>query len=237
MKVALNWLKLLSMKDAKLLRPPYRWSSAFWHTVSISRRTAMHRTLVIFMLGLACRTTPSRSETPVQAKPPATTEGPHIVLIIRHAEKPEDTGGEKSPDLAPRGFERAAALAKVIPDHFPRPDFLLATKRSAHSNRPVETIEPLSKAINLKIEATFKDEEYADIAHEVLTDPKFGGKTVLIAWHHGKIPELAHALGAAEAPDKWDSNVFDRVWEITFDHGKATWQNLPEQALPGDSEK
>jgi hypothetical protein len=71
----------------------------------------------------------------------------------------------------------------------------------------------------------------------VLTDPKFTGKTVLIAWHHGKIPELAHALGATDAPDKWDPALFNRVWEIKFENGKASWRDVPQKALPGDAEK
>jgi phosphohistidine phosphatase SixA len=172
---------------------------------------------------------PGRSDT-------AAPTGPRVILIIRHAEKPEGSDGKNDPNLAPRGYERAAALAHVIPEHFPRPDFLLATKRSSHSNRPVETLEPLAKALHEKIEAKFKDDDFSALAREVLTDPKFAGKTVLIAWHHGEIPELAHALGAADAPDKWDSSVFNRVWEITFKHGKATLQNLPQKALPGDAD-
>jgi phosphohistidine phosphatase SixA len=162
----------------------------------------------------------------------APARGPHIVMIIRHGEKPDVSG---DPDLSPRGFERARALAKVIPDHFSMPDFLIATKKTKGSNRPAETITPLSEAIHETIESTYKDDEYAQVAHEVLTDPKFDGKNVLIAWHHGKIPELAKALGVTNVPDKWDSKVFDRVWQITYQDGKASWQNLPQHALPGDS--
>jgi phosphohistidine phosphatase SixA len=163
----------------------------------------------------------------------ASGAGPHIVMIIRHAEKPDE---EKDPNLSPKGYERANALAKVIPENFPRPDFLIATKRGKASARPYETITPLSKALHEPIEANFKDEEYTQVAHEVLTNPKFDGKVVLIAWHHGKIPELTKALGVTDAPDKWNSEVFDRVWEITYDNGKPSWQNLPQRALPGDSQ-
>jgi phosphohistidine phosphatase SixA len=166
--------------------------------------------------------------------PDSPPPGPHIVMIIRHAEKPDD---KTDPDLSPQGFERADALAKIIPDHFPRPDFLIATKRSKSSNRPVETLTPLAKALHEEIEATFADEEFDQVAHEVLSDPKYSGKTVLIAWHHQKIPELAKALGVKGAPDQWNSDVFDRVWEITYDNGTASWKDLPENALPGDSDK
>ncbi len=163
--------------------------------------------------------------------------GPRIVMIIRHAEKPPGAKAEKDPNLSSRGYERAAALAKVIPERFPKPDFLIATKRTKSSNRPVETITPLSNVLHEPIESTFKDEAFEPLAHAVLTNPKYAGKVVLIAWHHGKIPDLAKALGVKDAPDKWNSQVFDRVWQITYDNGAATWKDLPEDALPGDSKQ
>lgn len=162
---------------------------------------------------------------------PAT--GPHIILIIRHAEK---TGSKTDSDLSQKGFERANALARAIPAHFPRPDYLIATQRSKSSNRPVETITPLGKALHEPVEAKYKNKDYEQLAKELFSDPKYAGKTVLIAWHHGNIPELSHALGAKDAPEKWDDNVFDRVWQITYKKGTATWKDLPESALPGDSQ-
>ena len=164
-------------------------------------------------------------------KPQST--GPKIVLIIRHGEKPDT----ESSDLSPRGFERAAALAKVIPADFPRPDFLFATHRSKKSDRPVETITPLSHTLGEPIVAEFADDEFAKLAHQILGDPRYSGKIVLIAWHHGKIPELAKALGAAEIPEKWDNAVFDRVWKIEYHDGHAEFADLPQHALPGDSAK
>jgi hypothetical protein len=160
--------------------------------------------------------------------------GPRMVLIIWHAEKP-DTAGD--PNLSPRGFERADALAHVIPDHFVKPNFLIATKKSKGSDRPIETLTPLSKAIDEPIQSKFADEEFSEVAHDVLTNPKYRGKVVLIAWHHSKIPELANALGATDAPKEWNSKVFDRVWELTFSGDGVQLTNLPQKALPGDSQQ
>jgi phosphohistidine phosphatase SixA len=173
----------------------------------------------------------------VRSAPTTAPTGPRIVMIIRHAEKPDETGGEKDPNLSKAGFARADALAKVLPANFPKPDFLFATKRSKGSNRPVETITPLSRALKEEISSEYKDEEYDQLAKQILTDEKYSGKIVLIAWHHGKIPELAKALGATNAPAKWDSNVFDRVWEITYEDGKASFKNLPQKAVPGDEQE
>jgi phosphohistidine phosphatase SixA len=161
---------------------------------------------------------------------PAASEGHHhgpkIVMIIRHAEKPADDGKD-DPNLSQRGYERAQALAKVIPEHFPRPDFLIATKASKSSDRPGETIEPLAKTLHEEIEFPFKDDDYERLAHAVLSEKKYASKTVLIAWHHGTIPQLAKALGAKDVPEHWKSDVFDRVWEIRYDHKTVTWQDLP----------
>ncbi len=153
-------------------------------------------------------------------------------MIIRHAEK---TAEKTDSDLSKKGYERAEALATVFPAHFPRPDYLIAAKRSKNSNRSVETITPLSKALHEEIESKYKDKEFNELAHELLTDPKYSGKTVLIAWHHGKLPELAKALGAKEVPDKWADELFNRVWEITYEKGVPTFKDLPENALPEDS--
>ncbi|HEY2588587.1 MAG TPA: histidine phosphatase family protein [Tepidisphaeraceae bacterium] len=169
-----------------------------------------------------------------RAAPAADGHGPRMVMIIRHAEKPDDA---ENPDLASKGRQRAEAIAKQFVERFPRPDFILATARSKNSNRPVETVEPLAKSLHLRIEAGHKNAEFEAVAHDVLADPRFAGKVVLICWHHGKIPDLARALGAAEAPAKWDPNVFDRVWEIDYDNGAAKWHDRPEQMLPGDSTK
>jgi phosphohistidine phosphatase SixA len=201
---------------------------------SPARKNSMryNRNSVVFLIAALLLCAPRAFPDPATAP-----TGPHIVMIIRHAEKPDETDGEKDPNLSKAGFARADALAQVIPDHFPHPDFLIATKRSKGSNRPIETITPLSKALHEDIETTFKDEEYTQVAHSVLTDPKYAGKTVLIAWHHGKIPELAKALGVSNGPDKWNSNVFDRVWEISYEDGKATMKDLPQKAMPGDEQE
>jgi broad specificity phosphatase PhoE len=164
---------------------------------------------------------------------------PAHVLIIRHAEKPEGD----SPDLSPRGKERARALRNLFkksesrPKKFPTPDFIFAAKDSKKSHRPRETVKPLAKRLELKVNDDYADEDFAKLAHELLHDPRYAGKTVLVSWHHGKIPELAAKLGA-DAPKHWNDKVFDRVWRIDYDKsGKARFRDLPQQLLAGDSEK
>jgi len=127
---------------------------------------------------------------------------------------------------------------KGVAPRFATPNFIFATERSKSSKRPVETVTPLSIALAEPINDRFTDTD-ADIkkmADAILHEVAFAGKVVLICWHHGKIPDLAKALGIAKPP-KWDGKVFDRVWQITFPKGKATLADLPQMLLYGDSDK
>jgi broad specificity phosphatase PhoE len=159
-------------------------------------------------------------------------EAPKQILIVRHAEK----NGDKSDiHLNARGYARAAALPTLFPSRFDTPEFLFASRKSAHSNRPLETITPLATALRLKIDNTFTNEDYARLARHVLGKPVHAGKTVLICWHHGNIPALARALGIKDAPAPWPEMQFDRVWRITFADGAPALAELPQRLLPGDS--
>jgi phosphohistidine phosphatase SixA len=170
---------------------------------------------------------------PLAAKNYDAGGGPSAVYVIRHAEKPDSAD---DPNLSSKGYERAKALAGVIPQHFCTPDFIFATAPSKHSVRPLETVRPLAEVLKMKILDPYADADYAKLAHDLLTDPRYSGKTILVCWHHGAIPNLAKALGAKDAPDKWNPDVFDRVWLLKFADGKVQFLNLPQKAMPGDSE-
>jgi hypothetical protein len=162
------------------------------------------------------------------ARPPAT------ILLIRHAEKLTD--GQM--DLSPQGFERAKVIPMLFggapPHNLPRPDFLFATHISKKSNRPVQTITLLSEALKLPINSDFDDADYASLA-KLLLSGKYAGKVVLVAWHHGKMPEFAEALGATPPYKPWPDAQFDRVWRIDYRDGKAVLRDVPQGLLAGDS--
>ena len=159
---------------------------------------------------------------------------PRTVLIIRHAEKP---AGKVDPNLTPKGYERASALVNLFPASFERPDYLFATKASKHSNRPVETVTPLAKALHLPLSSNIDDASYPFLAREILTNHQYNGKVVMICWHHGTIPGLARALGVSNPPERWPDQVFDRVWRIRFAGTVATLDILPQHLLPGDPQE
>jgi hypothetical protein len=190
------------------------------------RKTRRSFLLVVLKLALVLSVVPFAFGQ--SAQPPAT------ILLIRHAEKLTD--GQM--DLSPVGFERAKAIPMLFggasPHNLPRPDFLFATHVSKHSNRPVETITPLSEALKLTISSEVEDKDYATLAKELLSG-KYAGKVVLVAWHHGTIPEFAEALGATPPHKLWPETQFDRVWRIDYRGGKAVLTDLPQGLLVGDS--
>jgi hypothetical protein len=162
-------------------------------------------------------------------QPPAT------VMIIRHAEKPTD--GQIH--LSPTGFKRAELIPGLFLPGSVRgdlavPQVLIATHQSAHSNREVETVMPLSTALKLPVDDSVMDEDFAALATDLLSG-KYAGKVVLVSWHHGRIPQLAAALGVKPPYEKWPDEQFDRVWRIDWQGGKAKVVDLPQGLMPGDS--
>jgi hypothetical protein len=166
----------------------------------------------------------------------AASAQPREVMLIRHAEKPDDGS---SIHLSPAGQKRAEALPKLFdlsrPHPFPKPDFIFATKQSDNSNRPVETVTPLAKGLHLDVNSHYRDKRYQDLADELLTRPKYAGKVVLVCWHHGEMKELATSLRVEDA-HKWPKEVFDQVWVISYTDGKAKLQLKPQALMPDDRE-
>ncbi len=170
-----------------------------------------------------------------QTAAPAKPQPPATILLIRHAEKLTDG----RIDLSPAGFERARLLPTVFSPAGPSPDLptpqvLFATHISEHSNRPVQTVTPLAAALHLPIDDSFRNDDYPALAAALLSG-KYAGKVVLVVWHHGKIPQLASALGATPPYAPWPDAQYDRIWRIDFANGKATLQDLPYALMPGDS--
>lgn len=163
-----------------------------------------------------------------------------VVLVIRHAEKPETGTG-----LTPAGEARAKAYAKYFPSYKfnGKPfhvDYIFATADSKNSFRERLTVEPLAAATKLKPDLRFKNKEYQELADALRA--KSYGKDILICWHHGKIPDLLTALGADAAKlvpgDKWPAETFDWVVQLVYDaNGKVVPSKsslVREHLMPGD---
>jgi phosphohistidine phosphatase SixA len=137
---------------------------------------------------------------------------------MRHGEKPADP---KNPDLSSAGLHRAEELAAYIPTTFGALDLLFASALSKHSARPYETIKPLAKKLGLAIDASYADQDYGALAAELLGDQRYAGKRIAVAWHHGNIPSLAQALGAARGdyPDPWNPAIFHLILKFEWRQG------------------
>jgi len=163
-----------------------------------------------------------------------------VVLIIRHAEKPE-SGAE----LSPAGVQRAEAYVKYFNDFQvdAKPlklDSLFAAADSKSSVRPRLTLEPLSRALRVPIRAPFKAKTPELLADELKSTPH--GKGLLICWHHGEIPDLLRGLGADSAtllPDgHWPAKEFSWVIELRYDgEGRLLpdkCRRISEHLMPDD---
>lgn len=161
------------------------------------------------------------------------------ILMIRHAEKPAS-----GPALTVAGQERAAAYSIYFQNYQINSetikfDYLFAAKSGAHSHRPHLTIEPFSKAINVKINAraTVKDKDYQTLAGDLLTDSTYDNSNILICWHHGQILDFAAALLKGTPPlppssnfptGKWNPTVFGWVLQLCWD---ANGDIIPSQTI------
>ena len=130
------------------------------------------------------------------------------------------------------------------PARFPTPDFLFATANSTDSQRPVETITPIAQALGLHINDSFTDTHghkgIKGLKDEILKQPQvYGGKVILIAWHHKTAPDVALALGVPATQlngwTPWKPGVFDLIFFITWPNGQANLTVAYQQLLFGDS--
>lgn len=101
-------------------------------------------------------------------------------ILLRHGEK--EGGGD---DLSPRGYARAACLAKRLGaagiGH-------LFAYTDHHSRRSVETITPLSQAIGVPIDTSIGRDDVAALAKRIASLPP--ASTVLVCWEH-KVPSTS----------------------------------------------
>lgn len=148
---------------------------------------------------------------------------------MRHAEKTGEAGDR---GLSPPGTARAERLATWIPEAFGRPDFLVAAADSPKSRRSNLTLEPLARGTGLPIDDAVENADFKVLAARLLADPRYTGKFVVVAWHQGKLPKLANALGAPARsyPDKWGRETFDRI--LRLDYGEGGTPKIEEIRQP-----
>ncbi len=170
--------------------------------------------------------TPVRKKTPIYAPVPHYLGGPKRIILMRHADKTEDRNDD---DLSEAGWDRAQHLATYIPATFGKPDIIIATARSKHSDRPRDTVKPLAELYGLTIQSYFGRDEFAELVDELFNDPDFKNKTVVICWHHGELPALSALLGASPGsyPDPWPASSYNLIIDLRYD---PFWGTPPKVA-------
>jgi hypothetical protein len=177
---------------------------------------------------------------------------PSVVMLLRHSEKPLGDGpphgvtidGVLDPEsLTPRGWQRAGALVGLfVPNPFggasnlPTPTHLFASQSGSGSNsqRPRETLLPLSERLGLAVDSRFRKDQVAEFVRAV----RAIDGVILIAWEHHVIPSIANLLAEdkSKVPQIWPDRRYDLVW--VFDSkgqaGGPGFREVPQMLLAGD---
>jgi hypothetical protein len=163
---------------------------------------------------------------------------PAQVLLIRHGEKP-DEGNE----LSAKGWLRAKALpqlfhrAEFSRNGAPAVVFAQKPKSDGGQSRPFHTLQFVASEFHLTVDVDFARDDVDGITHDVLKNPAYNGKFVVICWEHKVLEDIAAALGVQPKPN-YPKEHFDRAWLLTYSGKDATpkFEDLPEHLLPGDSD-
>ncbi|MFN8474012.1 MAG: hypothetical protein U0822_17605 [Anaerolineae bacterium] len=184
---------------------------------------------------------------------PDAASPPTKIMIIRHAEKPPDSGkphgvlfdGDMDVEsLTVRGWQRAGALVQLFAPangvfadtQLAMPSYLYAapSAKHGHSRRPEQTISALSEELGTTIDLRFEKGQEQDLAADVMGRPGI----VLICWEHEHIPDIVRSIlpDASAAPDQWPDDRYDLVWVLDLDNatGQYTFAETQQQLLAGD---
>jgi hypothetical protein len=173
----------------------------------------------------------------------AAWASPDRVIIIRHAEKPEDKKDDTG-SLSPVGVERAKKLVdyfeKTLANKYgvPVAIYTFKSKQDGKKFRGVETVTPLATSLKVEVDSSFKEGEEKDLVKFISKAGHYEGKTVLICWEHHLMHEILKQFGMKHAPDVPDA-AFDRTWVVDLDKNGdfADFHDLPQHLMPGDSAK
>ncbi len=92
--------------------------------------------------------------------------------------------------------------------------------------------------MKISIVDKFSKSQVQPLVNEILNNPDYEGKLVLICWSHGDMPQIASLFGAKKLPKAWPGHAYDRLWILTFDEeGNVDFKDLPQKLLYGDSPK
>jgi phosphohistidine phosphatase SixA len=131
------------------------------------------------------------------AAPAAAQPGPSLVLVVRHAEKVDNS---TDPALSAEGTARALAIAEALSDA--NVDHVIVTQRQ----RTALTAAPLMAARGMQPEVIgFGASMEAHVQEVAAAVRRQVGKVVLVVGHSNTVPMIVHALGGPRMPDLCDA--------------------------------
>ncbi|MEY3544763.1 MAG: hypothetical protein RLZZ106_123 [Cyanobacteriota bacterium] len=146
---------------------------------------------------------------------------PAQVLLMRHGHK--DPAAQHY-NLSPAGFQRALALASVIPACFGSPTQIISyalDPDTSKNARSYQTAVPLAVAsgVDIRLDRTsIKDSRRSGSL--MLRNSALQGGLLVLFWEHRHLPELAAGLGWASMPPI-DDNDFDTLYRFTYAQGSS----------------
>jgi phosphohistidine phosphatase SixA len=123
---------------------------------------------------------------------------PQVVILVRHAEKANET--DQDPSLSPIGRARAAALADVLRDAG------VSRVVVTHRRRTGETAEPLTTRLRIAPDTIPFGRNIADHVKEVARRIRAIGGTTLVVGHSNTIPAIVTELTGVPLPDLCDGD-------------------------------
>lgn len=177
------------------------------------------------------------------------SDEPHVIMIIRHAEKPLPSNNARGitsggrydkRSLTVTGWQRAGALVELFapargapPAGLWRPDSIYSSAAErGRSKRSIQTVEPLADRIGVEIVDRFAAGDEVRLVAELTARP---GATV-VSWHHNSICRIIKHLGEVtpSPPRQWPHDRFDMVWTFTRSGRGWRFTQVPQLLLPGD---
>lgn len=127
-----------------------------------------------------------------------------IIYLVRHAEK-DTTVDQYNPPLISEGVERSKHLAQELKDE--NITYIYSTK----FDRTINTVKPLSKAINKDIH-TYEYHKW-----QVMLDSlKTISGTHVICGHSDNLLPMIEYLGADVGKEKLGHNEYDNLFKVTI---------------------
>lgn len=182
-------------------------------------------------------------------RPVSAYAQPARIIIVRHSEKLDDyalcdMGTARADALAKQYLGRGASQSLFGADGKPAAMIVM----TAHT---IDTITPSALSWNMPVTAytvvpakggkneAENLEENArtqDAMHDVMNDPRYSGKTVVVMWEHDRIAnakletkyagqqvtmrQLLHLDRIKGVPDTWPDENYDYFWIVDFARGK-----------------